>query len=43
VAALGTVSDVMNALVWLGAAVYAMLAMGYAHFQFVKPGASQSM
>jgi hypothetical protein len=37
---LGTVSGPMNALGWLGAAVYALLALGYAYFQFLKPGAS---
>ena len=40
VSVLGTVSGPMNALGWLGAAVYALLALGYAYFQFVKPGAS---
>ena len=40
ISVLGTVSGPMNALGWLGAAVYALLALGYAYFQFLKPGAS---
>lgn len=40
IAVLGTVTGVMNAFGWSGAAVYAVLAVGYAYFQFVKPSAS---
>ena len=40
IASLGTLSGVMNALGWSGAAVYAVLAVGYGYFQFAKPDAS---
>jgi NAD/NADP transhydrogenase beta subunit len=39
IAVLGTVSGPMNAFGWSGAAVYALLALGYGYFQFMKPGA----
>lgn len=40
IAVLGTVSGPMNALGWLGAAAYALLALGYGYFLLMKPGAS---
>jgi len=40
IAVLGTVSGVMNALGWLGAAIYAVLVLGYGYFQFAKPSDS---
>lgn len=43
IAVLGTVSGVMNAFGWSGAAVYAVLAAGYAYFQFAKPSPSISL
>ena len=40
VAVLGTLSGVMNALGWLAAGIYLVLALGYGYFQFAKPRAS---
>jgi NAD/NADP transhydrogenase beta subunit len=40
IAVLGTVSGVMNAFGWSGAAIYAVLALGYGYFQFAKSGDS---
>ena len=40
VAVLGTVSGVMSAVGWSAVGIYALLALGYAYLQFVKPSAS---
>ena len=33
-----TFSGVMNAVGWTGVAIFTFLALGYAYFQFMKPG-----
>ncbi len=40
VAVLGTVSGVMNVVGWSSVGIYALLGLGYAYLQFVKPSAS---
>jgi uncharacterized membrane protein YfcA len=40
VSVLGTVSGVMSAVGWSAVAIYLLLALGYAYFQFMKPDAS---
>ena len=40
VSVLGTVSGAMNAVGWSAVGIYLLLALGFAYFQFVKPGAS---
>ncbi len=40
VAVMGTISGVMNAVGWSAVVIYLLLALGYAYFQFAKPGAS---
>ena len=40
VSVLGTVNGVMNAMGWSAAAVYLVMGLGFAYFQFAKPGAS---
>lgn len=40
VSVMGTVSGVMNAVGWMPAAIYLLLALGFAYLRFVKPGAS---
>jgi hypothetical protein len=40
VSVLGTVNGVMNAVGWSAVAVYLLLGLGFAYFQFTKPGAS---
>ena len=40
VSVLGTVNGVMDAMGWSAAAVYLVLGLGFAYFQFAKPGAS---
>ena len=40
VSVLGTVSGVMSAVGWSAVGIYALLALGYAYLQFVKPSAS---
>ena len=40
VAVLGTVSGVMNVVGWSAVGIYALLGLGYAYLQFVKPSAS---
>ena len=40
VSVLGTVNGVMNAMGWSAAAVYLVMGLGFAYFQFAKPGAA---
>ena len=40
VSVLGTVSGPMNVVGWSAVAIYILLALGFAYFQFVKPSAS---
>ena len=40
VSILGTVSGVMSAVGWSAVGIYLLLALGYAYFQFIKPGPS---
>jgi len=40
VALINQLAGVVNALGWLSVALYLLLALGYAYFQFVKPSAS---
>ena len=40
VSVLGTVSGPMNVVGWSAVAIYVLLALGFAYFQFVKPSAS---
>ena len=37
VALLGTLSGVMNVVGWSAVAIYLLLGLGYAYFQFMKP------
>ncbi len=39
VSVLGTLSGVMNAVGWSVVALYLLLGLGYAYFQFMKPSA----
>jgi hypothetical protein len=36
----GIVSGAMNAVGWTGVAIFLILALGYAYFQFVRPSAT---
>ncbi len=40
VSLLGQLSGVVNALGWSTVAIYLLLALGYAYFQFMKPSSS---
>lgn len=40
VALIAQLAGVVNALGWFSVAIYLLLALGYAYFQFVKPSAS---
>jgi len=40
VAAMGVLSGVVNALGWSSVLIYALLALGFAYFQFMQPGSS---
>ena len=40
VSALGTLSSVMNVIGWSAVAIYLLLGLGYAYFQFMKPSAA---
>jgi hypothetical protein len=40
VALINQLAGVVNALGWSSVAIYLLLALGYAYFQFVKPSAS---
>jgi len=40
VSVMGTLSGVMNAVGWSAVVIYLVLSLGYAYFQFAKPGAS---
>jgi hypothetical protein len=40
VSILGTVSGVMNAVGWSAVVIYLLFSLGYAYFQFMKPGVS---
>ena len=41
VAVHATVTGVMNTVGWTGVAIFFFLALGYAYFQFLKPGEAQ--
>src|SRR5512136_1740310 len=38
VSVMGTLSGVFSAMGWSAVAIYALLALGYAYLQFLKPG-----
>jgi len=40
VSVLGTISGVMSVVGWTAVGIYLLLALGYAYFQFIKPGKS---
>lgn len=40
VSIMGTLSGVFNAVGWSAVAIYLVLSLGYAYFQFMKPSAS---
>ena len=40
VSILGTLSSVMNVMGWSAVAIYLLLGLGYAYFQFMKPSAA---
>lgn len=40
VSVLGTLSSVMNVIGWSAVAIYLLLGLGYAYFQFMKPSAT---
>ena len=39
-ALMGTLSGVLSAMGWSAVVIYLVLSLGYAYFQFMKPGAS---
>jgi hypothetical protein len=42
VALIGQLNDVVGALGWSSVAIYLLLALGYAYFQFTKPAAAEA-
>ena len=40
IAAMGALSGVVNAMGWSSVLIYALLGLGFAYFQFMKPGSS---